>query len=90
MCTAECCVCVHSLLMKEPPSGPLSVWSQECAEFKQQLHSASVSASALVSTTGGHFPASLCLCYGKGTRSTPERNWQTITVGGEQLRQWAD
>lgn len=45
-----------------------------------------VSASALVSTTGGHFPASLCLCYGKRTRSPPERNWQTITLGGKAAK----
>lgn len=50
-----------------------------------------VSASALVSTTGGHFPASLCLCYGKRTRSPPERNRQTITLGGKAAKmQWAD
>ena len=50
-----------------------------------------VSASTLVSTTGGHFPASLCLCYGKRTRSPAERNWQTITLGGKEAKmQWAD
>lgn len=40
MCRVLCCVYVHSLLIKEPPLGLLSVPSQECAEFKQQPHSA--------------------------------------------------
>lgn len=40
MCTLPCRVWVRSLLTEEPPLGRLSVPSQECAEFKQQPHSA--------------------------------------------------
>lgn len=55
--------------------------------IEEWLHFASVSASTLFLTTGGHYPAPLCLCYGKKRHAAPlERNLYTITRGGEELK----
>lgn len=93
-CARGCAVCVwcvyvHSLLMRG--ASFRSVPSQECAEFKQQPHSAP-SQPPLSSQQLGAIFLLLCVsCYGKRTRSPPERNRQTITLSGKAAQtQWAD
>lgn len=76
MCAAECSGSVLPLLHKDSDrllqacclSGAKTAQSSNSRE--EWLHSASVSASALFPTTGGHYPALLCLCYGKRAHIT--------------------
>lgn len=61
--------------------------TMKCSNSREEwLHSASVSASTLFLTIGSHYPAPLCLCYGKRATSPLERNWHTIIWGCEELR----
>lgn len=91
LCAAECSVSVlhlrhkgsDSLLQACCLSGAKTMKSSNSRE--EWLHSASVSASALFLTTGGHYPAPLCV-MGKWPASLLERNWHTIIWGGEDLR----